>query len=193
MAAPLLLPSGDSVAPGGPSLLRDPAFILPISMHILFHLDSSLCSVSPSSRTPTPGADRAQGGAMGHGPHDSLGEVAHNGGAPTPEKIAAAGVVAPEAPEAVTSDGSLAPSLDTTTAADMTGAAPFGSSISVSSPQPQMGAVITLVVAGDDILEEPEVVQEHPLLMFPGDVSLDEAMGAQPSVEGASTGVRRHQ
>jgi hypothetical protein len=73
---------------------------------------------------------------MGHGPHDSLGEVAHNGGAPTPKKIVAAGVVAPEAPEAVTSDGSPAPSLDTTTAADMTGAAPFGSSIGVSSPQP---------------------------------------------------------
>jgi hypothetical protein len=114
---------------------------------------------------------------VGHGPKDSLGEVAHNGGAPTLEKTVAAGAAAPEAPEVVTSDGSLVPSPDMTTAADMTVAALIGSSIGVSSLQPQMGAAITLVVAGDDIVEEPEVIQGHPLLIFPGDVSLDVAMG----------------
>jgi hypothetical protein len=40
-----------------------------------------------------------------------------------------------------------------------------------------MGVATTSVVAGDDIVEEPEVIQGHPLLRAPGDVSLDKAMG----------------
>jgi hypothetical protein len=82
-------------------------------MLILFHLDSSSCSVSPSNRTPTPGADQTVNGAMGHGPH-----AAYFGGAPTPDKDAAA----LEAPEAATGNGSLAPILDTTDAVAMTAA-----------------------------------------------------------------------
>jgi hypothetical protein len=56
-SAPLPLPSIDSVAPGTLGMLSDPGLVPPFTMLILFHLDSSLCSVSPSSRTPTPGAD----------------------------------------------------------------------------------------------------------------------------------------
>jgi hypothetical protein len=40
-----------------------------------------------------------------------------------------------------------------------------------------MGVATTSVVAGDDIVEEPEVILGHPLLRAPGDVSLDKAMG----------------
>jgi hypothetical protein len=40
-----------------------------------------------------------------------------------------------------------------------------------------MGVASTAVVAGDDIVEEFEVVQGHPLLRAPRDVSLGEAMG----------------
>jgi hypothetical protein len=67
-AALLPLPSIGSMAPGSPRMLLDPAFVLPFSMLILFHLDSSLCSVSPSSRTPTPTVDQAHGYAVGHDP-----------------------------------------------------------------------------------------------------------------------------
>jgi hypothetical protein len=70
-------------------MLSDLAAILHSSMRILYHWDSSLCSVSSSSRTPTPGvhsdrgapgADGAQGDVGDHGPHGSLAEVVHSGG-----------------------------------------------------------------------------------------------------------------
>jgi hypothetical protein len=40
-----------------------------------------------------------------------------------------------------------------------------------------MGAASTVAVAGDDIVEEPEVVQGHPLLRALWDVSHNEVMG----------------
>jgi hypothetical protein len=44
-------------------------YICPSTLYAyLFHLDSSLCIVSPSSRTPTPRADQTHGSAMGHDP-----------------------------------------------------------------------------------------------------------------------------
>jgi hypothetical protein len=44
-------------------------YICPSTLYAyLFHLDSSLCIVSPSSRTPTPRADQTHSSAMGHGP-----------------------------------------------------------------------------------------------------------------------------
>jgi hypothetical protein len=43
-----------------------------------------------------------------------------------------------------------------------------------------MGVATTSVVAGDDIVEEPEVIQGHPLLRAPGDVSLTRQW-AQPT------------
>jgi hypothetical protein len=133
VVTPLLLPSGGSMALGSLSLLRDPTFILPFSMCILFHLDSLLCTVSPSSKMPTPGVDRVQGGAVGHDPQDSPGEVAHNSGALTPDKIVVAGAVAPEAPEAVAGDEFLVLAPDMTTAVKTTAAALINSSIGASS------------------------------------------------------------
>jgi hypothetical protein len=43
-------------------------------------------------------------------------------------------------------------------ASAVTAAVPIGSSVGASSSQPQMGAASTVVVAGDDIVEELEVV-----------------------------------
>jgi hypothetical protein len=40
-----------------------------------------------------------------------------------------------------------------------------------------MGAASASVVDSDDILEGPEVICGHLLLIDPGDVSLDEVMG----------------
>jgi hypothetical protein len=40
-----------------------------------------------------------------------------------------------------------------------------------------MGAASASVVDSDDILEGPEVICGHILLIDPGDISLDEAMG----------------
>jgi hypothetical protein len=97
--------------------------------------------------------------------------VAHIGGAPTPDKAAAVGNAAPEAPEAVTDDGSSTLVPDTTVVVSI------GPSVGASSPRPQMGATSASVVDGDDIVEEPEVVHVHPLLRAPGGLSLDEAMG----------------
>jgi hypothetical protein len=68
LAAPLPLQSIDFVAPRSPSMLSDTAFVLHFFMFILFHLDSSLCSVSPSSRTPTLGADLILSSAMEYSP-----------------------------------------------------------------------------------------------------------------------------
>jgi hypothetical protein len=158
-------------------MLWDPAFVLSSSMLILFHLDSSLCNVSPSSRTPTPGADQAQGGTVGHDQQVSPGEVAHCGGASTPGKAATAGTEAPKAPEVVAGDGSPAPAPDMSAAAGTTVAVSIGSSVDALSPQPQLGVASTSTVVGDDIVDEPEAIQWHPLLRAPGDVSLDEAMG----------------
>jgi hypothetical protein len=52
-----------------------------------------------------------------------------------------------------------------------------GPSAGTSTPQPQMGAATTSEVAGDDPVEEPEVVSGHPFLRASWDVSLDEVMG----------------
>jgi hypothetical protein len=75
--------------------------------------------------------------------------MAHNSGALTPDRAATTTVVAPKALEVVAGDGSpaLAP-----------GMTPVAVSIGASSPQPQMGVASTAVVAGDDIVEEFEVV-----------------------------------
>jgi hypothetical protein len=183
LAAPLPQPSVESVAPQSPGTSSETAFVLLFLMLILFHLDSSSCSVSPSNRTPTPVADQTVGSAMGHGP-----QAAYFGGAPTRDKDAAA----LKAPEAATGDGSPAPIPDTTAAMAMTAATLIGSSVGASSPQPQMGAAFTSAVAGDDIAEEPEVIHGHPLLRAPRGISLDEAMGtAQWALNQAQEVLRR--
>jgi hypothetical protein len=76
----------------------------------------------------------------------------------------------------VVGDGSLTPALDMTVVVGMAAMALIGSSVSVSSSRPQMGAASALVVARDDIVEH-EVICGHTLLRASGDVSLDEAMG----------------
>jgi hypothetical protein len=81
--------------------------------------------VSPSSRTPTLGADQAVSGAVGYGP-----QAAHINEVPTPDKAAAA----PKAPKVDVGDGSLGPVPDMTAAVGMTTVAPIDSSISASSP-----------------------------------------------------------
>jgi hypothetical protein len=175
--APPLLPSGDSVAPRSPDKLWDPVFIHSFSMFILFHLASSLCSVYPSSRVPATVADLVQGGDVGHDPQVLAGEVGHNIGAPIPDRATATSAMAPVALEEVVGDGSLTSALGMTAAVGATTAVPIGSSVGESSPRPQMGAPSTAAIASDDIVEELEYVQGHPLLRAPGDVSLDEAMG----------------
>jgi hypothetical protein len=119
-------------------------------------------------------ADGAHGDARDHRPQESPGEVAHSGGAPTLDMNVATGTVAFEA---VAGDGSPAPTLDTTAAADMTTAAPISSLIGMSSPQPQMGAATASMVVDDDIVEEPKVVLGRPLLRAPRDIALDKAIG----------------
>jgi hypothetical protein len=89
----------------------------------LFHLDSLLCSTSPSSGTPTPKADLALGSAVGHDP-----QVAQIGRAPTPDKAIAAGNATSEAPEAVIGDGSPVP------IPDLIAAAVIGPSAGASTP-----------------------------------------------------------
>jgi hypothetical protein len=153
-AVPLPNPSVNSVAPRSPGTLSDTAFVL-FSMFILFHMDSSLCSVSPSSRIPTPRADPMLRGAMGYGP-----QVAHISRALAPDKA-----------EAVVRGGSPSPVQNTTVVA------PTIPSTGASSPQPETGAASTSVVAGDDIAEDPKVVHGDPLLRSLGGVSLYEAMG----------------
>jgi hypothetical protein len=85
--------------------------------------------------------------------------------------------------EAIVSNGSPIPEAGTMTLS-MAGEAVVGNlvastgpSAGASTPQPQMGAATTSEVAGDDPVEEPEVVPGHPVLMASGDVSLDEVMG----------------
>jgi hypothetical protein len=155
-------------------MLRDPIVVLPFCMCILLHWDSLVCSVSSSSRTPTPvvsstmGAPRtdgAQGYTGNHGPHDSPGEVAHIARALTPDMTTA---VSTTTFEVGASDGSSAPTPDATAAVDMTTTVPIGSLISASSPRPQMGAATASVVTNVDIVEEHEVVLGHPLLRAQG-------------------------
>jgi hypothetical protein len=162
-------------------MLRDPTFVLPFSICILFDWDSSLCSLSSSSRMPTtrgsstggaPGADWAQEVIEDHGPQDSSDEVAHGDGAPTLDTTTVAGAMAFEA---VVGDGSLSPEVGEV--AIGIPAVSTGPSVCSSSPQPQMGAATTSTVVDDDIVEEPEVILGHPLLRAPWDVSLDEAVG----------------
>jgi hypothetical protein len=114
-------------------MLWNAAFVFSSPMLILFHLDSLLCSVSPSSRTPTLGADQAQGDDVGHDPHVSAGEVALSSGVPTPVRAVAVGAAALEAPEVVASDGSPVPSPGMTTAMGTIDAILITSSVGVSS------------------------------------------------------------
>jgi hypothetical protein len=78
-------------------------------MFILFHMDSPLCSVFPTSRTPTPGANPALHDVVGYGP-----QAAHISKAPTLDRAATASIAAPEALEMVTGDGSPALVPDST-------------------------------------------------------------------------------
>jgi hypothetical protein len=143
-------------------------------MCILFHWDSSLCSVSSSSGMPTlggsstrraPREDQSRHGAGDRGPQDSLAKGACGNGAPTPNTATATGAAASKA---VANDGSPAPDVGAVTSS-MVGeetigipAASTGPSAGVSTTQPQMGAATTSAVVDDDPMEEPEVVNGHP-------------------------------
>jgi hypothetical protein len=158
-------------------MLWNAAFVFSSPMLILFHLDSLLCSVSPSSRTPTPGADQVQGDDVGHDPHVSAGEVALSSGAPTPVRAAAAGAAALETPEVVASDGSPVPSPGMTTAMGTIDAILIASSVGVSSPQSQMARPPPWRLLVMTSWRCPKWSKGTPFSGAPGDVSLDEAMG----------------
>jgi hypothetical protein len=109
-------------------------------------------------------------------------------GASTLGEAATAGAAAPEAHEVVADDGSpaLAPSM--TVVVGMASITSISSSAAASSSQPHMGAASTSAVAGDDIVEEPEVIDGHPLLRDQGTSPLMRQCG-QPT--GHSTKRRR--
>jgi hypothetical protein len=151
-----------------------------------------VCSIPPSSRTPTSGGSSPVG-ALGHlGPGDatldhgsqdlSVGAT-YIGEGPCPDMPAVAGTIAAgdrspalevesEVETTVVVEAASSPTADEVVDPDP---ATFSSSpmASPSSPQPQVATASASAGANDNIMDEPKAVPGHPLLR---------ALGKSPSM-----------
>jgi hypothetical protein len=128
------------------------------------------------------GCPRAGNVAEDHNPQDPSVKAAHGSEGPAPDMpnvvgmtTAGDGSSAPEVEMTVVAEVVSSPTTDEVADQDPTASLsnPMASS---SSLQPQVAAASASAGADNNIMEEPEAILGHPLLMALGDVSLDEAM-----------------